>query len=44
MPGVREALEEKQWTDVAPQMSRVSEALMRLASQIDRATSMLAKE
>ena len=44
VPGVREAIEEKQWADVAPQMSRVSEALTRLASQIDRATSMLARE
>jgi N-acetylated-alpha-linked acidic dipeptidase len=44
VPGVREAIEEKQWADVAPQMSRVSDALTRLASQIDRATSMLARE
>jgi N-acetylated-alpha-linked acidic dipeptidase len=44
VPGVREALEEKQWADVGPQMSRVSEALTRLASQIDRATAMLARE
>jgi len=44
IPGVREALEEKQWSDVAPQMTRVSEALTRLASEIDRATGMLARE
>jgi N-acetylated-alpha-linked acidic dipeptidase len=44
VPGVREAIEEKQWADVAPQVSRVSEALTRLAAQIDRAAGMLARE
>jgi N-acetylated-alpha-linked acidic dipeptidase len=44
IPGVREAIEEKQWSDVGPQMSRVSEALTRLASQVDRANGMLARE
>jgi N-acetylated-alpha-linked acidic dipeptidase len=44
VPGVREALEEKQWSTVAPQISRVSDALARLAAQVDRATALLAKE
>jgi len=44
IPGVREAIEEKQWSDVAPQMAQVSEALTRLTGQIDRATSLLASE
>jgi N-acetylated-alpha-linked acidic dipeptidase len=41
LPGVREALEQKQWSDVEPQMKNVSAALQSLASQIDAATRLL---
>jgi N-acetylated-alpha-linked acidic dipeptidase len=41
VPGVREAIEEKQWSDVDPQIKNVSAALTALASQIDQATQLL---
>ena len=41
IPGVREAIEEKLWTEVEPQMKRVSAALQGLAAQIDAATRIL---
>lgn len=41
IPGVREALEEKQWGDVAPQMQNVAACLTALAAQLDDATRLL---
>ena len=41
IPGVREAIEQKNWGEVAPQMKNVSAALSALASHIDKATRML---
>jgi N-acetylated-alpha-linked acidic dipeptidase len=41
IPGVREAIEQKQWNDVEPQMKNVNAALQALASQLDSATRML---
>ncbi|HEY6334067.1 MAG TPA: transferrin receptor-like dimerization domain-containing protein [Blastocatellia bacterium] len=44
MPGVREALEQKEWNAVAPQMERISAALKAAAAQIDQATRILEGE
>jgi N-acetylated-alpha-linked acidic dipeptidase len=41
IPGVREAIEQKQWNDVEPQMKNVNAALQALASQLDAATRLL---
>jgi len=41
IPGVREAIEQKQWNDVEPQMKKAAAALQALASQIDAAARML---
>ncbi|HKV42860.1 MAG TPA: transferrin receptor-like dimerization domain-containing protein, partial [Blastocatellia bacterium] len=41
VPGVREALEEKRWVEVGPQMKNVSAALRAVAGQIDTATQIL---
>ncbi|HXG93290.1 MAG TPA: transferrin receptor-like dimerization domain-containing protein [Blastocatellia bacterium] len=41
IPGVREAIEQKQWSEVEPQMRNASAAISALASQIDAATRML---
>jgi N-acetylated-alpha-linked acidic dipeptidase len=41
IPGVREAIEQKQWNDVEPQMKNVNSALQALASQLDAATRLL---
>ncbi|HWN99103.1 MAG TPA: transferrin receptor-like dimerization domain-containing protein [Blastocatellia bacterium] len=41
IPGVREAIEQKQWSDVEPQMKNAAAALLALASQIDAAARML---
>ncbi|MCI0487317.1 MAG: M28 family peptidase [Blastocatellia bacterium] len=41
IPGVREAIEQKNWDEVDPQMKNVSAALSALASQIDKATRLL---
>ncbi|HLG17621.1 MAG TPA: transferrin receptor-like dimerization domain-containing protein [Blastocatellia bacterium] len=38
LPGVREAIEQKQWDEVAPQMKSAAAALLALAAQIDAAT------
>jgi N-acetylated-alpha-linked acidic dipeptidase len=43
IPGVREALEEKRWSEVEPQMRNVAKALVSLASQIDAAARILEK-
>jgi N-acetylated-alpha-linked acidic dipeptidase len=41
LPGVREAIEQKQWDEVAPQMKNVAAALQAAASQIDAAARLL---
>ncbi len=41
IPGVREALEEKHWDEIEPQMKNVNAALQALAAQIDAATRIL---
>jgi N-acetylated-alpha-linked acidic dipeptidase len=41
IPGVREAIEQKQWNEVEPQMKNASAAISALASQVDAATRML---
>jgi hypothetical protein len=41
IPGVREAIEQKQWNDVEPQMKNAASALQALSSQIDAAARML---
>jgi N-acetylated-alpha-linked acidic dipeptidase len=41
IPGVREAIEEKKWNEVEPQMKVAAAALQALASQIESATRML---
>jgi N-acetylated-alpha-linked acidic dipeptidase len=41
IPGVREAIEEKQWSEVEPQMKNVVAVLHAVTSQIDAATRLL---
>ena len=41
IPGVREAIEQKQWNEVEPQMKNVTAALNALTAQIDAATHLL---
>ncbi|MFY9608436.1 MAG: transferrin receptor-like dimerization domain-containing protein [Blastocatellia bacterium] len=41
IPGVREAIEQKQWNEVEPQMKKAAAALQSMASQIDTAARML---
>ncbi|HKS41306.1 MAG TPA: transferrin receptor-like dimerization domain-containing protein [Blastocatellia bacterium] len=41
IPGVREAIEQKQWNDVEPQIKSASAILQSFTSQIDAATRML---
>jgi N-acetylated-alpha-linked acidic dipeptidase len=41
IPGVREAIEEKKWNEVEPQMKIAAAALQALTSQIESATRML---
>ncbi len=41
IPGVREAIEQKNWSDVEPQMKNVRTALLDLAARIDKATAVL---
>ena len=41
IPGVREAIEEKNWNEVAPEMKKASAAIQALTSQIDAGTRML---
>jgi hypothetical protein len=40
-PRVREAIEQKQWNEVEPQMKKAAAALQSMASQIDAAARML---
>jgi N-acetylated-alpha-linked acidic dipeptidase len=44
IPGVREAIEQKEWSAVGPQMERVSAAVKATAAQIDQATRILEGE
>ncbi|HKY06073.1 MAG TPA: transferrin receptor-like dimerization domain-containing protein, partial [Blastocatellia bacterium] len=41
IPGVREAIEQKQWGEVEPQMKNATAAIERLISQVEAATRML---
>jgi N-acetylated-alpha-linked acidic dipeptidase len=41
IPGVREAIEQKLWDEVEPQMKSATAALERLAAQVDAATRLL---
>jgi N-acetylated-alpha-linked acidic dipeptidase len=41
IPGVREAIEEKQWDEVGPQIKNAAAAIQAIASQVDAATRML---
>jgi N-acetylated-alpha-linked acidic dipeptidase len=41
IPGVREALEQKQWNEIEPQMNHVSAALQALVTQIEAATKLV---
>jgi N-acetylated-alpha-linked acidic dipeptidase len=41
IPGVREAIEEKLWSEVDPQMKRVAAALQSFSAQVDAATRIL---
>jgi N-acetylated-alpha-linked acidic dipeptidase len=41
LPGVREAIEQKLWDEVAPQMKNIAASLQATASQIDAATRLL---
>jgi N-acetylated-alpha-linked acidic dipeptidase len=40
LPGVREALEERQWNEAAEQVEETARALFRLAAEIDRAAAL----
>ena len=41
IPGVREAIEQKQWDEVGPEMKKATSAIQALASQIEAAARML---
>jgi N-acetylated-alpha-linked acidic dipeptidase len=41
IPGVREAIEEKNWDELEPEMKKASSAIQALSSQIEAATRML---
>jgi N-acetylated-alpha-linked acidic dipeptidase len=41
IPGVREAIEEKKWDEVQPEVKKASDAIQALASQVDSAAKML---
>ena len=41
IPGVREAIEEKQWRDVEPEMKKAAAAIQALASQVESARMIL---
>jgi len=42
IPGVREAIEQKRWSEVGTQMTRVSRALQNEADLLDEATKQIA--
>jgi N-acetylated-alpha-linked acidic dipeptidase len=39
LPGIREAIEQRNWLEAEVQINHVSNALLALAAQIDRATA-----
>ena len=41
IPGVREALEQKQWNEIEPQLNHASAVLQALVTQIEAATKLL---
>jgi N-acetylated-alpha-linked acidic dipeptidase len=41
IPGVREAIEEKHWDEVEPEMKKAVAAIQALASQVEAATKLL---
>jgi N-acetylated-alpha-linked acidic dipeptidase len=41
IPGVREAIEEKHWEEIGPEMKKASAAIRALASQVGAATRMM---
>jgi N-acetylated-alpha-linked acidic dipeptidase len=41
MPGVREAIEQKQWSSVDPQIERVASALEREVSLLEKVTKLV---
>jgi N-acetylated-alpha-linked acidic dipeptidase len=41
IPGVREAIEQKQWSDVEPQIKNAAAAIEALRSQVDAATRLV---
>ena len=41
IPGVREAIEEKHWTEIEPEMKKAVAAIQALTSQVESATRML---
>jgi N-acetylated-alpha-linked acidic dipeptidase len=41
MPGVREAIEQKHWSEVKPQLEKIRSALLDVAAQIDAATGII---
>jgi len=44
LPGVREAIEQREWEEAERQVDRIAGTLGRLADEIDRATALLAGE
>jgi N-acetylated-alpha-linked acidic dipeptidase len=43
LPGVREAIEQRDWADVEPQEVRIAKALSAYADEVDKATVLLGK-
>jgi N-acetylated-alpha-linked acidic dipeptidase len=43
MPGIREAIEQRNWSEAADQVSVVAKAIDRFSDQLDRATNLLKK-
>ncbi|HZM86958.1 MAG TPA: transferrin receptor-like dimerization domain-containing protein, partial [Blastocatellia bacterium] len=41
IPGVREAIEEKQWNEVDAEIKKASDVIKALTSQVEAATRML---
>jgi N-acetylated-alpha-linked acidic dipeptidase len=41
IPGVREAVEERNWTEAAEQVPAAADTLGRMAAQIDRCTAII---
>jgi N-acetylated-alpha-linked acidic dipeptidase len=42
LPGIREAVEERKWTEATEQIKRTAAALERLAGQVNRAATVAA--